>query len=139
MPEPRSYGAGQKILNHEGHQVHQEAVIVLVIFVLLVSNLSPIATPAAAYPVPAIEPIYGVTVGPQGVTVRLASHGCTTKADLTVAVAKNPPRPMVLFARKRPDACTAPATPVDVVYTFEELGLEPGEAFSLANPLGGGR
>ncbi len=105
--------------------------------VLLVVDLSLIATPALAYTVPPIEPIYGVTVGPQGVTVRLASHGCTTKADLTVAVSKDPPRPMVLFARKRPDACTAPVTPVEVVYTFEELGLEPGQAFSLANPLGG--
>jgi len=61
------------------------------------------------------------------------------KADLTVAVAKNPPRPLVLFARKHPDACAAPATPVEVVYSFEELGLEPEQAFSLANPLGGGR
>jgi hypothetical protein len=126
-------------LNHKDHQRHQETAIFLVALVLLVVDLSLIATPALAYTVPAIEPIYGVTVGPQGVTVRLASHGCTTKADLTVAVAKNPPRPLVLFARKRPDACNAPATPVDVVYTFEELGLEPGQAFSLANPLGGGR
>ncbi len=107
----------------------------MVTFVLLVSNLPPIATPAAAYTVPAIEPIYGVIVGPQGVTVRLVSHGCTTKADLTVAVAKNPPRPLVLFARKRPDTCGAPATPVEVVYSLEELGLAPGQAFSLANPL----
>jgi len=103
--------------------------------VTLVVDLSLIATPALAFTVPAIEPIYGVTVGPQGVTVRLASHGCTTKADLTVAVAKNPPRPLVLFARKHPDACAASATPVEVVYTFDELGLDPGQAFSLANPL----
>jgi hypothetical protein len=44
---------------------------------------------------------------------------------------------MVLFARKHPDACAAPATPVEVVYSLEELGLASGQAFSLANPLGG--
>ncbi|MDB5460248.1 MAG: hypothetical protein JWO72_1989 [Caulobacteraceae bacterium] len=93
---------------------------------------------AAAYTVPPIEPIYGVTVGKEAITVRVASNGCTRKSDLTVAVAKNPPRPMVLIARKHPDTCRSVAAGhAEVVYSFEELGLDAGQPFALANPLVG--
>ncbi len=95
-----------------------------------------VAGPALAYEVPAIEPIYGVSVGKAGVTVRLASNGCTRKSDLTVAVVKNPPRPLVLIARKHPDTCRSSAVDrAEATWTFEELGLDPGQPFSLANPL----
>ncbi len=95
-----------------------------------------IAGPASAFTVPAIEPIYGVTVGKAGVTVRVASNGCTKKSDLTMAVGKTPPRPMLLVARKHPDTCQSfAAGHAEVVYSFEELGLQPGQPFSLANPL----
>ena len=96
-----------------------------------------LAGPAAAFTVPAIEPIYAITVGKQSVTVRVASNGCTRKSDMTVAVGKNPPRPLVLFAHKRPDTCQTGAGQAEIVYSFEELGLEPGQAFTLANPLVG--
>jgi hypothetical protein len=90
----------------------------------------------AAFTVPDIEPVYGVSVGKQGLTVRLASNGCTKKSDLTVAVGKNPPRPLVLIARKHPDTCKSfAAGHAEVAWSFEELGLEPGQAFSVANPL----
>ena len=90
----------------------------------------------AAFTVPDIEPVYGVSVGKQGVTVRLASNGCTKKSDLTVAVGKNSTRPLVLIARKHPDTCRSfAADRAEVAWSFEELGLEPGQAFSLANPL----
>ena len=91
---------------------------------------------SAAFTVPDIEPVYGVSVGKQGVTIRLASNGCTKKSDLTVAVSKHPARPLMLIARKHPDTCKSfAAGRAEVVYSFEELGLEPGQAFSLANPL----
>jgi hypothetical protein len=90
----------------------------------------------AAFTVPDIEPVYGVTVGKQGLTVRLASNGCTKKSDLTVAVGNNPPRPLVLIARKHPDTCKSfAAGHAEVAWSFEDLGLEPGQAFTLANPL----
>ncbi len=90
----------------------------------------------AAFTVPDIEPIYGVVVGKAGVTVRLASNGCTKKSDLTVAVSKSSARPLVLIARKHPDTCKSfAAGRAEVVYSFAELGIELGQAFSLANPL----
>src|SRR5271170_7441275 len=83
---------------------------------------------ANAYTLPAIEPVYGVVVGKDAITVRVAGS-CTRKSDMTVAVAKNPPRPMVLIARKRADGCLQAGGQAEVVYSFEELGLKAGEAF----------
>lgn len=91
------------------------------------------AATAAQAQVPAIEPVYGVSANGAGVTVRMASGGCTHKSDLTVALSKGP-RPMLLIARKHPDACRTPGR-ADIVFTWEELGLKPGQAFSFANPL----
>jgi hypothetical protein len=95
-----------------------------------------LAGSAAAFTVPEIEPVYGVYVGKDGLTVRVAG-GCTKKADLTVAVGKNPPRPLVLIARKHAEGCQSAPGQAEIVYSLDELGLKPGQAFSLANPLVG--
>lgn len=96
-----------------------------------------LAAPAlASYDIPPIEPVYAVSAAKAGLTVRLASNGCTRKSDLTVAVSNAPPRPLVLIARRHADQCRSlGAGHVDVVWSYEELGLKSGEAFSLANPL----
>jgi hypothetical protein len=88
---------------------------------------------AAAAQIPAIEPVYGVSAGRAGVTVRMASNGCTHKGDLTIALSKGQ-RPLLLIARKHPDTCRTPGR-AEIVFTWEELGLKPGQAFSFANPL----
>ncbi len=93
------------------------------------------AGPALGYTVPPIEPVYGVSVDRAGVTVRMASNGCTRKGDLTVAVAKTTARPLLLIARKHPDLCRAATRPVEIAWTFDDLGLGENEPFSLANPL----
>lgn len=100
----------------------------------LAATLLFLATPALAAQIPAIEPVYGVTASGAGVTVRMASNGCTRKSDLTVALSKGQPRPILLVARRRPDACKTPGQ-VEVTYSWDELGLKPGQAFSFANPL----
>jgi hypothetical protein len=93
---------------------------------------------AAADFVPPIEPIYGISANRQAITIRLASNGCTKKSDLTVAVGKNPPRPMLLIARKHPDPCRSfAAGHAEIVYSYEELGLDPNQPFTLANPVVG--
>lgn len=95
-----------------------------------------LATPAMAAQIPAIEPVYGVIAGPTGITVRVPSNGCTKKADLTVAVSTNPPRPLILIARKHPDTCQSfAAGRAEITYAYAELGLKPGQPFSFANPL----
>ncbi|MEI9891188.1 MAG: hypothetical protein WDN45_12035 [Caulobacteraceae bacterium] len=95
-----------------------------------------LAGSAAAYTVPDIEPVYGAVVSGQTLTVRVAG-ACTKKSDLTVAVGKNPPRPLILIARKHPGGCQTAAGQAEIVYRLEDLGLKSGEPFSLANPLVG--
>jgi hypothetical protein len=104
--------------------------------VLIAALLLMMDSPAVAYSVPDIEPVYGVSVTKDAVTVHMGHAACTKKSDLTVAVGKTPPRPLILFARKHPVAC-ADGGQVEIVYSLEELGLQPGQAFSLANPLVG--
>ncbi len=102
---------------------------------LIAGLLLAVAGPTLAYTVPPIEPVYGVSVDKAGVTVRMASNGCTKKGDLTVAVAKTTARPLLLIARKHPDLCRAATRPVEIAWTFDDLGLAADEPFSLANPL----
>ena len=93
---------------------------------------------ALAYEIPPVEPIYAASLDKAGLTVVMASHGCTRKSDLTVAVAKNPPHPLVLIARKHPDTCQSGGTGrVEVMWSFGELGLDPRQPLSIANPLVG--
>lgn len=101
---------------------------------LLAVALVLLATPALAAEIPGLEPVYGVSANRAGVTVRLPSNGCTRKTDLTLAISKGQPRPTVLVARRRPDACSTPGR-AEITYTWEELGLKAGQAFSFANPL----
>jgi hypothetical protein len=105
---------------------------------LPIAGLVLLAMPLAAFAdtIPAIEPVYGVTTSKAGVTVRLASNGCTKKGDLTVAVANRPPRPLILVTRKRPDTCQSfAAGHADIAWTWAEVQLQPGQPFSLGNPL----
>ena len=97
-----------------------------------------LAGPALADAVPPIEPVYAVSASREAITIRLASNGCTKKSDLTIAVAKNPSRSLLLIARKHPDTCRSfAAGHVEVVYSFAELGLDPNQPFALANPVVG--
>jgi hypothetical protein len=98
-----------------------------------------LAAPAWAFTVPPIMPVHAVSAGAQGVTVRVPSPGCSLqKADLTVAVGKTERGPMLLIARKHPDAvreCRANLGPTDITWSYEDLGLQPGQPFTVANPL----
>ena len=94
------------------------------------------STPA----VPQLLPVYGVSADDRGLTVQLTPIGCnSTKADFTVAISKSAERPTVLIARRRattsPLACKDQPRTILVSWTYADLGLKPGEPFSLANPL----
>jgi hypothetical protein len=41
----------------------------------------------------------------------------------------------VLIARRHADACKGAPGVVEIVWTYDDLGLKPGQPFSLANPL----
>ncbi len=104
--------------------------------ILACSLLLTACAAASGAQTPPIEAIYGLTATKAGVTVRLASNGCTKKSDLTVAVRADPARPLLLVARKHPDPCRSfVAGHTEVTWSYEELGLKPGDVFVLANPI----
>jgi hypothetical protein len=90
--------------------------------------------------VPALMPVFGVSTNERGVTVDLPPFGCNpVKSDFTVAVSKSADRPTVLFTRRnRANSlvlCKSQPREIAITWTYDDLGLKPGQQFSLANPL----
>lgn len=88
---------------------------------------------------PPLLPVYGVSAGGKGVTVQLPAVGCNlTKSDFTVAISRSAERPTILIARRRAVStlllCKGQPM-VDITWSYADLGLSPGQPFSLANPL----
>jgi hypothetical protein len=90
--------------------------------------------------IPPLMPVYGVSTDGRGVTVELQPAGCNTvKSDFTVAISKAVDRPTILFTRRIASsslvACKAQPRTVALTWSYDDLGLKPGQPFSLANPL----
>lgn len=87
----------------------------------------------------ALEPLYAVTAGPHGLTVRVGSKGCTRKADFTFYVARKPGGAQIAFGRKRLEACK-PKRPghADLVFTYAELGVSADTPLFILNPIAPG-
>src|SRR5215469_6746652 len=106
--------------------------------VLLIAALALAANPPAASGVPALMPVYGVTPDSRGVTVEMQPAGCNTvKSDFTVAISRAVERPTILFTRRSAssslEACKAQPHTVALTWSYDDLGLKPGQPFSLAN------
>lgn len=106
--------------------------------VLLSAVLASAPAIAAAATVPPIPPVYAVQATGQGITVRvppLPPGRCTpARALLTMALDKGAGGVTLLLAA-RPAECRAPGAAADVSWTWQELGLKPGEPVRFANPL----
>ncbi len=104
--------------------------------------IAALALAADALPggVPPLMPVHGVSTDGRGVTVELQPAGCNTvKSDFTVAISKAVDRPTILFTRRSASsslvACRTQPPAVALTWSYDELGLKPGQPFSLANPL----
>ena len=83
-----------------------------------------------------LEPVYAVTAGREAVTIRVASNGCTSKADFTFFVERKPTGAAVAFGRRKLDRCRSFAMgSTEISFTWDELGLKPGTTVFLLNPL----
>lgn len=83
-----------------------------------------------------LEPLYAATATREALTIRVASGGCTTKADFAFFVERTGGTARIAFGRKRVDTCRSfAAAHADLSFTWAELGLEPGAPLFLANPL----
>ena len=86
----------------------------------------------------ALEPFYAVSATPQGLTIRVASKGCTAKADFAFYVDRKPGgAAAVAFGRRSLDVCKTakPGGHADLVFTYAELGLSADTPVAILNPI----
>ena len=91
------------------------------------------AAPGEAFP--ELEPLMAVKAGPDGLTVRVASKGCATKADFVFRVDRKDGHAVVAFARRRLETCKGTAVAVELRFTYGELGLTHADRIVIANPI----
>lgn len=86
-----------------------------------------------------IEPLLGNSVGTSGVKIQVESGGCTYKDSFVVKRRLDVKSQVtqLLFQRVLADTCESyrPAGK-SIHFSYEELQLERGQSFQIANPLG---
>ncbi|WP_372786353.1 hypothetical protein [Phenylobacterium sp.] len=105
---------------------------------LALGGCATLAPPPAAPrgPLAELEPLYSAVAGKDGLTIRVASNGCTRKADFTFYVERRPESATLAFARKRVDMCRSFVMGrQEIVFPWSELGVDPRAQFFLLNPL----
>jgi hypothetical protein len=106
---------------------------------LLAGALVAMAIPSVSHAVPAIMAVYEVRADRDGVTIQAPVQGlasCTpTRQNLTMAISKEAGGVTLLVAPRGAAECRAKGGPAEVHWRYEELGLQPGQPFSVANPL----
>jgi hypothetical protein len=90
----------------------------------------------APEPAPAeLEPVHKVVADKLGLTIRVTTHGCTRKADFAHFTEPKGQTATIAFARKRLDRCGQRAGQLDILFSYEELGLARDEPVMVLNPL----
>ena len=82
-----------------------------------------------------LEPVHKVVADRRGLTVRVTTHGCTNKADFAHFTEPKGQATTIAFARRRLDRCRIAEAQVEFLFSYEELGLAPGQAVMVLNPL----
>lgn len=99
------------------------------------------AAPVALSPGPGpaeLEPIYAAAATRDGLTITVASNGCTKKEDFAFFVERKNGATTVAFARKRLDTCrTIRADSAQLTFSLTELGLAPDAPVFVLNPFSG--
>jgi len=95
----------------------------------------PVVAPAPA-PLQELEPLYAAVAGRDGLTIQVASNGCTAKADFAFYLERSGEAVTLSFARKRVDTCKSFAMgKVELAFAWAELGVAPRTPVFLLNPL----
>jgi hypothetical protein len=107
---------------------------------LALGGCATVAAPPAVAPAPGplaeLEPLYAAQAGREALTIRVASNGCTAKADFAFYVERRGEAVTLAFGRRRVDACKSFAQGrTELVFTWDELGLAPRTPIFLLNPM----
>ena len=82
-----------------------------------------------------LEPIHAAAFTRDLAVFWVSSNGCTEKADLTPVVDRVGDGSTITLRRIDQDECDRPIdNGVEIIWSFEELGLEPGASVSVNNP-----
>lgn len=85
-----------------------------------------------------IEPLFGLYIKPNSINIQVASGGCTNKSSFLVKklFSRRSSVFQLAFVRVVPDNCEGYFPEGRVVsFTYEDLNLESGQSFQIANPL----
>ena len=93
-------------------------------------------TPVSASAMPGqLEPIHAAAVTHDLAVFWVSSNGCTGKDDLRPVITGTGDASIITLRRISEDHCDTPLDEgVEVIWSFEELGLKPGTALSINNP-----
>jgi hypothetical protein len=111
------------------------------VFVLAALALTGCATLPPSQPKPSppyaeLEPLYAAKAGRDGLTLRVASNGCTGKPDFAFYVETKGQGVQIAFARKKLDPCNSFAQgSTELSFSWVELGVAPRTPVFLLNPL----
>lgn len=83
-----------------------------------------------------LEPLHAAAFGNDRAVFWVTSNGCTDKTSLKPIVSRQGGEAVITLRRLFEDRCDHPsADGVEVTWSFEELGLNPGDRVSVNNPL----
>lgn len=82
-----------------------------------------------------LEPVTIVQTGADALTIGVQSRGCAAKTDFVFRVDRRDGHAVVAFARRRLDICKGAVGQASLRFGYDELGLHPGEAVVIANPV----
>jgi len=82
-----------------------------------------------------LEPIHAAAITRDLAVFWVSSNGCTDKDDLTPVIDRAGDGSTITLRRIDEDTCDHPmAEGVEIIWSFEELGLAPGERVRVNNP-----
>lgn len=82
-----------------------------------------------------LEPIHAAAITRDLAVFWVSSNGCTDKDDLTPVIDRAGDGSTITLRRIDEDTCDHPmAEGVEIIWSFEELGLTPGERVRVNNP-----
>ncbi len=82
-----------------------------------------------------LEPIHAAAITRDLAVFWVSSNGCTDKDDLTPVVDRVGDGSTITLRRIDEDTCDRPlADGVEIIWSFEELGLTPGSRVQVNNP-----
>ena len=86
-------------------------------------------------PLAELEPLLTVRRGADGLTIRVASAGCSARGDFAFYVERRGGTAEVAFARKQVETCKGPRGGADITFTWADLGLAPKTPVFVLNPI----